>query len=100
MSSPRIPAIDLTLVLIPSTMQHYEIDLAWTGNRGEGTKTYRGYERRHTISASGKPSIEGSSDPAFRGDASRYNPEELLVASLSACHMLSYLHVCAVAGIV
>lgn len=81
-------------------MHHYKIDLTWTGNTGEGTKTYRGYERSHTIAAPGKPVIEGSSDPAFRGDASRYNPEELLVAALSACHMLSYLHVCAVAGIV
>jgi len=81
-------------------MHHYNIDLAWTGNTGTGTKTYRGYERSHTIAAPGKPVIEGSSDPSFRGDASRYNPEELLVAALSACHMLSYLHVCAVAGIV
>jgi len=81
-------------------MHHYTIDVAWTGNTGMGTKTYRGYERSHTISAPGKPVIAGSSDPAFRGDASRYNPEEMLVAALSTCHMLSYLHVCAVAGIV
>jgi organic hydroperoxide reductase OsmC/OhrA len=81
-------------------MHHYKIDTTWTGNKGEGTKTYRGYERSHTIAAPGKPVIEGSSDPAFRGDASRYNPEELLVAALSTCHMLSYLHVCAVAGII
>ena len=81
-------------------MHHYTIDLAWTGNTGTGTKEYRGYERSHTISAPGKPTIQGSSDPSFRGDAARYNPEELLVAALSACHMLSYLHVCAVAGIV
>jgi len=79
---------------------HYTIDTAWTGNTGTGTTTYKGYERSHDISAPGKPAIAGSSDPAFRGDASRYNPEELLVAALSTCHMLSYLHVCAVAGIV
>jgi organic hydroperoxide reductase OsmC/OhrA len=79
---------------------HYTIDTAWTGNTGEGTKTYKGYERSHTIAAPGKQLIPGSSDPAFRGDNTRYNPEELLVAALSACHMLSYLHVCAVAGIV
>jgi organic hydroperoxide reductase OsmC/OhrA len=79
---------------------HYTINTIWTGNTGTGTKTYRGYERSHTITAPGKPSIAGSSDPAFRGDATRYNPEELLVAALSTCHMLSYLHVCAVAGIV
>ena len=61
-------------------MHHYTIDTVWTGNTGTGTKEYRGYERSHTISAPGKPAIQGSSDPAFRGDASRYNPEELLVA--------------------
>src|ERR1700677_4897794 len=75
--------------------QHaYEVRVDWTGNDGEGTKSYRGYRRDHTITASGKPAIEGSSDPGFRGDRSRYNPEELLVASLSACHMLWYLHLC------
>jgi len=77
--------------------QHnYEVRIEWTGNTGEGTKTYRGYRRDHTITAEGKPQILGSSDPSFRGDPSRYNPEDLLVASLSACHMLSYLHLCAV----
>lgn len=77
--------------------QHkYELRVEWTGNAGEGTKTYRGYRRDHTIVAGEKPEILGSSDPSFRGDSSRYNPEELLVASLSACHMLSYLHLCAV----
>ncbi len=77
--------------------QHkYEIQVEWTGNTGEGTKTYRSYGRDLTIAAGGKPQILGSSDPSFRGDPSRYNPEDLLVASLSACHMLSYLHLCAV----
>ena len=81
--------------------QHaYAIRMEWTGNNGDGTRTYRGYRRDHTIAAAGKPVLPGSSDPAFRGDASRYNPEELLVASLSACHMLSYLHLCAVNGVV
>lgn len=75
--------------------QHaYEVAVTWTGNSGEGTKTYRGYRRDHVIEVKGKPELLGSSDPAFRGDPSRYNPEELLVASLSACHMLWYLHVC------
>ena len=78
----------------------YETSLVWTGNQGTGTKTYTGYSRAHEISIEGKPTIVGSSDPHFRGDASRYNPEELLVAALSACHMLSYLHQCAVAKIV
>lgn len=72
----------------------YEVRVMWTGNDGEGTKTYRSYRRDHTIAAEGKPEIPGSSDPAFRGDPSRYNPEELLVASLSTCHMLWYLHLC------
>ena len=77
--------------------QHnYEVQVEWTGNSGEGTKSYRGYRRDHTISVAGKPQILASSDPSFRGDPSRYNPEDLLVASLSACHMLSYLHLCAV----
>lgn len=74
----------------------YEVQVDWTGNDGEGTKTYRGYRRDHTIHGAGKPEIPGSSDPSFRGDASHYNPEELLVASLSSCHMLWYLHLCAV----
>ena len=77
--------------------QHtYEVRVDWTGNDGDGTKTYRSYRRDHTIAAHGKAPIPGSSDPNFRGDASRYNPEELLVASLSSCHMLWYLHLCAV----
>jgi organic hydroperoxide reductase OsmC/OhrA len=77
--------------------QHtYEIRVDWTGNDGDGTRTYKGYRRDHTITSAGKPQILGSSDPHFRGDATRYNPEELLVASLSTCHMLWYLHFCAV----
>jgi organic hydroperoxide reductase OsmC/OhrA len=73
----------------------YEVHVDWTGNDGEGTKTYKGYRRDHIIASEGKPRIQASSDPAFRGDQSRYNPEELLVASLSSCHMLWYLHLCA-----
>jgi organic hydroperoxide reductase OsmC/OhrA len=81
--------------------QHrYEATVVWTGNQGAGTASYRGYARTHEISAPGKPAIPGSSDAAFRGDAARYNPEDLLVASLSACHMLWYLHLCADAGVV
>jgi len=79
---------------------HYEVRTTWTGNLGPGTSSYRAYGRDHEISAAGKPVLPGSSDPAFRGDPSRYNPEELLVASLSACHLLSYLHLCAVSGVV
>jgi organic hydroperoxide reductase OsmC/OhrA len=78
----------------------YSINVRWTGNLGTGTSNYRDYKRDHEISAPGKPFVPASSDPNFRGDKSRYNPEELLVASLSACHMLWYLHLCADAGIV
>lgn len=74
----------------------YEVRIQWTGNDGQGTRTYKAYRRDHIIVGNGKPEISGSSDPNFRGDPSRYNPEELLVASLSACHMLWYLHLCAV----
>lgn len=86
--------------VIMSKEHVYRTSLVWTGNLGGGTKTYTGYSRAHEISIEGKPTIVGSSDPHFRGDASRYNPEELLVAALSACHMLYYLHLCADAGIV
>jgi organic hydroperoxide reductase OsmC/OhrA len=78
----------------------YSVNVRWTGNSGTGTSGFRDYKRDHEISASGKPPIPASSDPGFRGDKERYNPEELLVASLSACHMLWYLHLCADAGIV
>lgn len=78
----------------------YRALLAWTGNRGTGTSAYEAYDRDYEISVPGKTPIAGSSDPAFRGDAARYNPEDLLVASLAACHMLWYLHLCSEAGIV
>lgn len=77
----------------------YAVALTWTGNHGKGTSTYRAYGRDHRLSVPGKPPLEGSSDPAFRGDPERWNPEELLVAALAACHQLWYLHVCAAAGI-
>jgi organic hydroperoxide reductase OsmC/OhrA len=78
----------------------YSVTVTWTGNTGTGTSGYRSYERRHEISAEGKPTIGASSDAYFRGDRARWNPEELLVAALSSCHQLSYLHLCADAGIV
>lgn len=78
----------------------YAVTVTWTGNRGAGTAQYRGYSRDHVLSAPGKPEIAGSSDPAFLGDAARWNPEELLVGALSACHKLWYLHLCASHGIV
>jgi organic hydroperoxide reductase OsmC/OhrA len=79
---------------------HYAVIVKWTGNTGTGTSGYRNYGRQHEILGEGqKPLIPGSSDPAFRGDPARWNPEELLVAALSACHKLWYLHLCAEAGI-
>jgi organic hydroperoxide reductase OsmC/OhrA len=83
-----------------SKQHHYTATVNWTGNLGKGTTGYKDYGRDHEISAPGKPVIAGSSDPAFRGDAARYNPEDMLVASLSACHMLWYLHLCAVNKVV
>lgn len=78
----------------------FSTTLNWTGNRGSGTSTYRAYGRQHEITADGKRlPIPGSSTPVFRGDKDRYNPEELLIASLSACHMLWFLHLCADSGI-
>jgi organic hydroperoxide reductase OsmC/OhrA len=78
----------------------YEIRTAWTGNRGSGTSSYTAYSRDHEIAGPRKQaSILASSDSAFRGDPSRYNPEELLVSSVSACHMLWFLHLCADSGI-
>ncbi|MFL9485124.1 OsmC family protein [Chitinophagaceae bacterium LWZ2-11] len=83
-------------------MKHhqYKTELIWTGNQGSGTNNYKTYERSYTIGAAGKPGILGSSDPSFRGDKSKYNPEELFLASISSCHMLWYLHLCSVAGVI
>jgi organic hydroperoxide reductase OsmC/OhrA len=80
---------------------HFQITTAWTGNRGSGTAGYTGYSRNHEYHAPAKGAvIAGSSSPEFRGDATRYNPEELLVGAISSCHMLWVLHLCADAGIV
>jgi organic hydroperoxide reductase OsmC/OhrA len=79
---------------------HYAVTVQWTGNTGTGTSGYRDYQRSHEISAEGKQGIGATSDPVFRGDRARWNPEELLVAALSSCHQLAYLHLCADAGIV
>ncbi len=79
---------------------NYKLALKWTGNKGSGTSGYRAYERSHTISIDSKPDILTSSDPVFRGDKTKHNPEELLLASLSSCHMLAYLHLCAVNKII
>jgi organic hydroperoxide reductase OsmC/OhrA len=84
-----------------SASHRYELVVEWTGNRGSGTSDYRAYGRDHDVRADGNATtIHGSADPAFRGDPERWNPEELLVASLSQCHMLWFLHLAAVAGVV
>ena len=78
----------------------YQATITWTGNTGKGTAGYSAFERSHSISVVDKPEILGSSDPSFRGDPAKHNPEELLLASLSSCHMLWYLHLCATAKVV
>lgn len=84
----------------PVAEHRYASQLTWTGNRGAGTVDRRSYGREHVIAGEGKPNLAGSSDPAFRGDPARWNPEELLVAALSSCHMLMYLDMCSRAGVV
>jgi organic hydroperoxide reductase OsmC/OhrA len=81
-------------------LHHYNTTTTWTGNQGSGTSEYKAYERSHLIQVEGKPSIEGSSDAAFRGDKTKYTPEDMLVASISTCHMLWYLHLCSVNGVI
>lgn len=80
---------------------HYKTTVEWTGNNGNGTSNYKSYSRNHQIWSDGKyDKIKGSSDPSFLGDKNRYNPEEMFLSSLSACHMLWYLHLCTVNKIV
>ncbi len=80
---------------------NYQITIEWTGNQGSGTSDYKSYNRNHTISSEGKyDKINGSSDPSFLGEKTKYNPEDLFLSSLSACHMLWYLHLCATNKIV
>lgn len=83
-----------------SKEHHFQSQIKWTGNLGHGTLDYKSYNRDHIISVEGKPDILASSDPAFRGDKAKYNPEDLLISSISTCHMLWYLHLCADAGII
>lgn len=79
---------------------HYELTVQWTGNSGAGTTSYRGYSRDHDILIPGLPVLKGSADPTFHGDRERYNPEQLLLAALAQCHMLSFLHVAVKHGVV
>lgn len=82
-----------------SNTHDYASHLVWNGNLGNGTSTYAGYGRDYTVMVDGKPNIRGSADPMFRGDAALHNPEDLFVAALSSCHMLSYLALCARKGV-
>jgi organic hydroperoxide reductase OsmC/OhrA len=83
-----------------SRAHEYRLALRWTGNRGSGTSGYRAYGREHEVSAEGRPVLLGSSDPVFRGDPTRWNPEQLLLAAAAQCHLLAYLHLAAVHGVV
>lgn len=78
----------------------YTATLEWTGNTGTGTSGYRAYERRWNLASPGKPVLACSNDPLLGGDKSKYNPEDLLLAAVSSCHMLWYLHLCSDAGII
>ncbi len=78
----------------------YALTVQWTGNLGGGTSSYRGYSRDHDVLIPGLPVLKGSADPTFHGDRERYNPEQLLLAALAQCHMLSFLHVAVKHGVV
>lgn len=82
-----------------SKTHDYAVDLTWTGNKGTGTSSYRAYSRDYTVSVANKPDILGASDPAFLGDPSRHNPEDMFLASVASCHMLWYLHLASAVGI-
>ncbi|MBC7745935.1 MAG: OsmC family protein [Flavobacterium sp.] len=83
------------------TRQHqYHLTLKWTGNTGTGTSGYKDYQRSHSVFIENKAELVCSADPAFSGDSTKYNPEELFISSLSSCHMLWFLHLCAEAGVV
>ncbi len=81
-------------------LHSYSVDLSWTGAGAQGTTTYTSYGRDHVLTSGDKPPLAGTSDPGFRGDPARWSPEDLLVASLSQCHMLWLLHLAATAGVV
>ena len=82
------------------TTHHYALDLEWTGNRGDGTSGFREYDRDVLAHAEGRPSLELSADRPFRGDPARWNPELLLLAAVSECRLLSFLHVAVTHGVV
>lgn len=79
---------------------HYHLELSWTGAAQGGTESYHGYSREYRVDLGDKPAIVGSSDPAFKGDPKLYNPEEMLLMALASCHMLSYLALASLEGLV
>jgi len=81
-------------------LHHYKLALKWNGNKGAGTADYKAYGREYSVEIDNKEILHGSSDPSFRGDKTKHNPEDMLVTALSSCHMLSYLHVCTRGGVV
>ncbi len=83
-----------------SKQYQYSINVKWTGNKGSGTTAFTAHERSHSVTVENKPDLLCSSDAAFRGDKTKHTPEDLLVASISGCHMLWYLHLCSEAGVV
>ena len=83
-----------------SGQHNYKLSVRWIGNNGMGTSNYKEFERSYSVIVDNKVEILGSSDPAFRGDKTKHNPEDLLLASVSSCHMLWYLHLCAVSGVI
>ena len=83
----------------PPHVHEYAARLIWDGNLGQGTSSYTGYSRRYRVEVAGKPELVGTADAAFRGEADKYNPEDLFLAAIAACHMLSYLALCARKGI-
>lgn len=89
----------MSITKATSTARRYTVVLDWDGNLGEGTATYTSYSRAYRISVTGKPALAGSADPAYRGEADRHNPEDLFLAAVTACHMLSYLSLCARQGV-
>ena len=83
-----------------SAVHDYSATITWTGNRGEGTSGYRSYDRSWDMASPGKPVVKCSNDPFWGGDPKLYNPEDMLISALSACHMLWYLHLASDAGII
>jgi organic hydroperoxide reductase OsmC/OhrA len=95
---PATPALTYDAVMSKGE-HHYRSHLTWDGNRGEGTARYDAYGRDYRVTIEGKPDLHGTADAAFRGDAGKHNPEDLFLVSISSCHMLSYLALCAKYGI-